>query len=108
MNRKILVTVILIFSTASVFSQLFHEQMDSRFSLFLTDPPNLYNEYFAGAGACMMCHNSQVDEAGNSIAILNDWRSTMMGNAARDPFWKAKISHETLVNPHLKTEIETV
>ena len=77
-------------------------------SSLIIDPPDLYNDYFAGAGSCILCHNSQVDEEGNSIAIVNDWRSTMKANAARDPFWQAKVSHETLVNPHLKNEIETI
>ncbi len=90
------------------FSQHFHRQMHKPLNLTETDPPNVYNDYFAGAGACMLCHNSMTDGDGKSVAIVNDWRSTMMANAAKDPFWKAKVSHEVLVNPHLKEEIETV
>lgn len=107
MKNIILLFLGIIFSLGLI-SQNFHKQWNSQISSFAIDPPNLYNDYFAGAGSCLMCHNSQVDEQGNSIAILNDWRSTMMANAARDPFWQAKVSHETLVNPHLKDEIETV
>lgn len=92
----------------NVCAQHFHRNVHRPLNLALTDPPNAYNDYFAGAGACMLCHNSMTDGQGNSIAIINDWRSTMMANSARDPFWKAKVSHEVLVNPHLKNEIETV
>ena len=73
-----------------------------------TDPPNTYNNAFAGAGACISCHNSQVNAKGASVAIVNDWRSSMMASSAKDPFWQAKVSHEKLVNPHLANEIETV
>jgi len=73
-----------------------------------SDPPNLYNDYFAGAGACMLCHNAQVNSLGMPVAIVNDWRSTMMANSSKDPFWQAKVSHEILVNPQLSDEIQTV
>ncbi len=107
MKKYLLLFLGIIFSSI-LLSQNFHKQWNDQISSFAIDPPNLYNDYFAGAGTCLLCHNSQVDEQGNSIAILNDWRSTMMANAARDPFWQAKVSHETLVNPQLKDEIETV
>lgn len=106
--KKLLLIFFALCAISLTYAQSFHKQWDIRFSVLSDDPPNLYNDYFAGAGVCLSCHNSQVDEQGNSVAILNDWRSTMMANAARDPFWQAKVSHETLVNPQLKTEIETV
>jgi hypothetical protein len=108
MTKKLIIITISILFTSAAFSQHFHKQYNSKISNLITDPTNLYNDYFAGAGACIQCHNSQVDEQGHSVAILNDWRSTMMANAARDPFWQAKVSHEVLVNPNLKNEIETV
>ncbi|MEN8225197.1 MAG: T9SS type A sorting domain-containing protein [Bacteroidota bacterium] len=70
--------------------------------------PATYNDLFAGSGTCLLCHNSQVNQAGESISIIADWRSTMMANAARDPFWRAKVSHEGLVNPGHKDELEDV
>lgn len=69
--------------------------------------PTGYNTLFAGSGECLQCHNSMVDGDGNNIGILNYWKSTMMGNAAKDPFWKAKVSFETIINPGLTEEIET-
>lgn len=70
--------------------------------------PILYNDLFAGSGTCLTCHNNQVNSQGESISIIADWRSTMMANSARDPFWRAKVSHETMVNPDHKEELENV
>ncbi len=70
--------------------------------------PTTTNSLFAGSGVCQQCHAEQVDAAGKSVSIVNDWRSTMMANAARDPFWRAKVSHEGLVNPDHKAELENV
>lgn len=70
--------------------------------------PFLYNDLFAGSGNCLLCHNEQVDQSGDSISIISDWRSGMMANAVRDPFWRAKVSHEGLVNPGHKEALEDV
>lgn len=72
------------------------------------DLPATYNDLFAGSGTCLMCHNSQVNQVGESVSIIADWRSSIMGNAARDPFWRAKVSHEGLVNPGHKEALEDV
>lgn len=54
---------------------------------------------FTGAAACAMCHDGIVDGAGRSVSIVQAWSSTMMANATRDPFWKAKLESEQLRNP---------
>lgn len=67
--------------------------------------PILYNDLFATSGRCGGCHAwdpngvASVDTFGNDINLTEDWRSTMMANSAKDPFWKAKVSHEGIVNP---------
>ena len=68
--------------------------------------PTGYNELFAASGECANCHNSQVSPEGKSIALANDWRSTMMANAARDPLWRAKVSVELKENPDFTAVIE--
>ncbi len=70
--------------------------------------PMGYNALFAGSGECMLCHNSMTDAMGNPIGILDDWRSTMMANSSKDPFWRAKVSHETLVNPDHAEVLEDI
>lgn len=72
----------------------------------------MYSRYFATAGRCSGCHGhdtlelAMVDEEGTDVNVADDWRSTMMANSARDPFFRAKLSHEGLVNPGHQTEIE--
>ncbi|MBT3243673.1 MAG: T9SS type A sorting domain-containing protein [Bacteroidetes bacterium] len=65
-----------------------------------------YNELFAASGECATCHNSQVSPEGKSVALANDWRSTMMANAAKDPLWRAKVSVELKENPDFTAIIE--
>ncbi len=108
MARNLLLTLLACLGLASLHAQNPHLFAQSYPSTLVTDPPNQYNDYFAGAGACLQCHNTQVNEQGASVAIVNDWRSTMMANSSKDPFWQAKVSHEILVNPQYANEIQTV
>lgn len=74
--------------------------------------PSGSNDWFRGSGTCEGCHGHDpaalagVDEDGNDVNLVDDWRSTMMANSARDPFWQAKVSHEVLVNPGHQAELE--
>ncbi len=61
---------------------------------------------FVGSGLCVMCHEALVDSTGADVSITNDWRSTMMANAAKDPAWRAKVASEVARNPALKDVIE--
>lgn len=70
------------------------------------------NTYFKSSGHCYGCHGpdannfSMIDEDGFDVNVSDDWRSTMMANSAHDPFWRAKVSHEILVNPAHQVELE--
>ncbi|MBU0968508.1 MAG: hypothetical protein KKA54_19250 [Proteobacteria bacterium] len=61
---------------------------------------------FIGSGRCALCHGNLVDKEDRDMSITNHWRSTMMGNAARDPLWQAKVDSETSRNPAIKQVIE--
>ncbi len=70
-----------------------------------------FGTYFVTAGRCAGCHGH--DSLGISmmagetdVNVVNDWRSTMMANSARDPFFLAKMEHEGLVNPALHEQLE--
>jgi hypothetical protein len=93
----------------------FHtEQEMALFATMVMDTllPISYNAIFAGSGVCQKCHGfdtlgvASVDASGNDVNVVDDWRATMMGNSARDPFWRAKVSHEVLLHPQFKNEIE--
>jgi hypothetical protein len=62
--------------------------------------------HFAGSGNCAMCHTALTDSAGNDVSIDTHWRSTMMANSAKDPFWLAQVRFEVAQNPGLKDIIE--
>ena len=71
------------------------------------------NHYFKGSGTCSGCHGHDpsgfamtTQEGGEDVNVVDDWRSTMMANSAKDPFWRAKVSHEVLVNPAHQAELE--
>jgi hypothetical protein len=76
------------------------------------DLPLGNNGLFNASGECGGCHGpddqlfSMVDANGVDINVTSDWRSTMMANSAKDPFWRAKVSHEGLVNPGNKVGLE--
>lgn len=93
----------------------FHSQEEmAMFASMVLDTslPLGYNHLFAGSGVCQKCHGfdtlgvASVDASGNDVNVVDDWRATMMGNSARDPFWRAKVSHEVLLYPQFKNEIE--
>lgn len=70
------------------------------------------NILFPTAKLCSGCHGhdplgaAMVTADGTDVNIYDGWRSTMMANAARDPFWRAKVSHEILVNPAHSLELQ--
>lgn len=70
------------------------------------------NTYFAASGHCNGCHGhdpqqiASVSMAGEDVNVVDAWRSSMMANSARDPFWRAKVSHEVLVNPAHQVALE--
>lgn len=72
------------------------------------------NNFFLASGNCYGCHGIDTTGAvwanhtpdGRDVNVPDAWRSTMMGNSARDPFWRAKVSHEVAVNPGHQTGIE--
>ncbi|HNM69273.1 MAG TPA: multiheme c-type cytochrome [Flavobacteriales bacterium] len=71
-----------------------------------------FGSYFVTSGRCAGCHGhdslgyAMVAGEGEDVNVANDWRSTMMANSARDPFFLAKMEHEGLVNPALQAQIE--
>ncbi len=71
------------------------------------------NIIFPTSAACGGCHGfdnngyALLDAAGNDVNILDDWSATMMANSAKDPFWRAKVSHEILLYPAHSLDIQT-
>lgn len=70
------------------------------------------NGYFKASGNCDGCHGYDEQQEANVDGELNDispvtmWRGTMMANAAKDPLWRAKVSHEVAINPSHQEALE--
>lgn len=78
-----------------------------------TDLPLGYNNYFTASGECGYCHGpdvsgtTNVDADGNDVNPTSRWRSSMMANSARDPYFRAKVEHETLLHPEHSLDLQT-
>jgi hypothetical protein len=54
---------------------------------------------FTHSQNCVACHNNLIAPDGEDISIGATWRSTMMANSARDPYWHAGVRRETIDHP---------
>lgn len=83
------------------------------------DLPMGGNTFFKASGECSGCHGrDSIQPYANAIPSnipgadsidvnpVDQWRSSMMGNSAKDPFWRAKVSHEVAVNPGHQAGLE--
>jgi len=76
--------------------------------------PDTINSLFYGSGKCAGCHGEDPNELasiagqtfpmepmpeGWDVNVVDDWRSSMMANSTKDPFWRAKVRHEVITNP---------
>jgi len=61
---------------------------------------------FSHSENCLACHNSLLSAAGEDVSIGATWRSTMMANSARDPYWQASVRRETIDHPKRSADIQ--
>lgn len=62
--------------------------------------------HFSGSQNCAQCHDGISDTNGTDVSIVKAWKGTMMGNAAIDPLYLAKVASEVKRNPEFKDIIE--
>lgn len=79
---------------------------DHQVQMFRMMEPIQDGEYFLGSSACKGCHGrdvlqgtANIDANGNDVNLYDDWQATMMALSAKDPLWRAKVSHEINANP---------
>lgn len=58
-----------------------------------------YGTHFQTSDRCVACHNGITTPSGEDISIGTDWRTSMMANAARDPYWMAGVRREMIDHP---------
>jgi hypothetical protein len=61
---------------------------------------------FDSADRCQACHNGLTTSSGEDVSIGAAWRTTMMANAARDPYWHAAVRRESIDYPAARADIE--
>jgi len=61
---------------------------------------------FHTSDRCVACHNGLKAPSGMDVSIGLEWRSSIMANSARDPYWQASVRREDLDHPAAKAEIE--
>jgi len=61
--------------------------------------PHAGTALFAHSDNCQACHNNLATAAGEDVSIGTAWRSTIMANAARDPYFHASARRETIDHP---------
>src|SRR6202140_3616296 len=61
---------------------------------------------FRTSDRCLACHNGLTTPSGKDVSIGFDWRSSIMANSARDPYWQASVRREDLDHPEARAVIE--
>ena len=112
-KKPVGILFILAIATLLIFSSLKKGFILNENQGILSDFPDTVNTLFAGSGKCVGCHGydpeglTSTDEEGNDVNVSDAWAATMMANSAKDPFWRAKVSHEVSVNPSHQEELES-
>ena len=65
-----------------------------------------HGPHFQTSDRCVACHNGMTTPAGEDVSIGVDWRTSMMANAARDPYWMAGVRREILDHPSADAHIQ--
>lgn len=95
-------------------SKAFHSPEEISFFKSYMQTPLDSGEYFSLPQNCRGCHGydslgaANVDVNGMDINLYDDWETSMMGLAAVDPLWRAKVSHEILVNPAHANDLQNL
>ncbi len=63
---------------------------------------------FQTSDRCLACHNGMVTSSGQDVSIGLDWRSGMMANSSRDPYWQGSVRRESIDHPESRADIEDV
>lgn len=120
-NRKYISVAVLIATASLLIASGFRDKKVEGFhsweeiKMFQQLNEDLYagsNELFTASGKCAGCHGhdiqelANITEAGWDVNPTDYWRSSIMANSAKDPFWRAKVTHEVAVNPSHQAELE--
>lgn len=63
-------------------------------------------DLFVTFDRCLACHNGLTTARGEDFSFGLEWRSSMMANSARDPYWQAGVRREVMLRPAAAAVIE--
>jgi hypothetical protein len=58
-----------------------------------------FGSHFQTSDRCVACHNGISSPTGEDISIGVNWRTSMMANSGRDPYWISGVRRETIDHP---------
>ena len=61
---------------------------------------------FQTSDRCIACHVGLITPSGQDVSIGSDWRSSIMANSSRDPYWQASVRRESIDHPESRRAIE--
>ncbi len=61
---------------------------------------------FQTSDRCLACHNGLTTADGKDISIGIDWRTSIMANSSRDPYWQASVRRESIDHPEVQHDVE--
>ena len=61
---------------------------------------------FQTSDRCVACHNGLTTPSGKDVSIGFDWRSSIMANSSRDPYWQASVRREDIEHPESRAKLE--
>ena len=93
-GKRAVVAAALVFLAVSTSTQIVARQVRDAKELFQT------------SDRCVACHNTLSTPAGEDISFGTAWRTTMMANSARDPYWQAGVRRESIDHPESRGAIE--
>jgi hypothetical protein len=61
---------------------------------------------FQTSDRCLACHNGLTTPSGKDVSIGFAWRSSIMANSSRDPYWQASVRREDIDHPESNDKLE--
>lgn len=66
----------------------------------------VFGSHFQTSDRCVACHNGISTPTGEDISIGVNWRTSMMANSGRDPYWISGVRRETIDHPSAASAIQ--
>src|SRR5215470_620375 len=65
-----------------------------------------FGTHFQTSDRCVACHNGIATPGGEDVSIGLAWRTSIMANSGRDPYWMAGVRRETIDHPPAAKDIQ--